>query len=241
MRRIRRISLLLFVAAFVQGCIAMPQMTNRIPVTPRNITVDANVGVQQVKNVGDTMITKAVYSTYPGFVAKKDFTSPQPGYPQIVKDAKYICLGKIPTGEYVCNQHQENTPTIAYMNLPSVVINNIGDLIGYYHLIYYKPLEVHQVGVFQVADMTSISATGFKRELLYNGKTKDNIRILYREFSGDLARPAFSQELMYDLSESRVIGFKDIRIKIIEATNTNIKYEVIEFEGQSAKGSKSDL
>jgi len=225
---------LLFLTVFIQGCITMPQITNKVPITPRSVKVDANVGVQQAKDVGDTMITKATYSTYLGFVANKDFANSQPGFPQIIKDAKYICMGKIPTGEYICNQHHENTPEIAYINLPSVVINNVGDLVGYYHLVYYKPLEVPQCGVFQEADMTSISATGFKRELIYNGKSKDNIKILYREFSGNLARPAFSQELMYDLSESRVIGFKDIRIRIIEATNTNIKFEVLQIEGQSA-------
>jgi hypothetical protein len=41
-----------------------------------------------------------------------------------------------------------------------------------------------------------------------------------------MARPAFYQDLNYDLSESKIIGFRDIRIEVIEGTNTDIKFMV---------------
>jgi len=40
-------------------------------------------------------------------------------------------------------------------------------------------------------------------------------------------RQPFSQEVLYDLSEGNIIGFKGARIEIIEATNFNLKYKVI--------------
>lgn len=70
-------------------------------------------------------------------------------------------------------------------------------------------------------------APGFRQELLYNGKSGETIKVLYREFQNDMARPAFSQELTYDLAESDIIGFQGVRIRVIRATNVAITYSVL--------------
>ena len=67
----------------------------------------------------------------------------------------------------------------------------------------------------------------FIQELIYNGRVGNSLKFVYREFSDDLIRPAFSQEVQYDLSESSIVGFKDLRIKIIDASNTEITYILI--------------
>ena len=54
-----------------------------------------------------------------------------------------------------------------------------------------------------------------------------NLKFIYREYINDMARPAFNQELQYDLNESNIIGFKGLRIEVIKATNTNIQYKVL--------------
>jgi hypothetical protein len=66
-----------------------------------------------------------------------------------------------------------------------------------------------------------------EKQLIYNGKSGNTIKFSYREFINDTARPAFSQDLQYDLSESNVIGFKGMRIEVIKATNTNITYKIL--------------
>jgi len=72
------------------------------------------------------------------------------------------------------------------------------------------------------------SPDSFQQTLIYSGKVGNKINIGYREFSGSLARPAFNNEVEYDLSESKVIGYKAARIEVIEATNQSIKYKVIQ-------------
>lgn len=72
-----------------------------------------------------------------------------------------------------------------------------------------------------------INNTNFKQELIYNGKSGNVIRLMYREFSGDMARPAFSQDLTYDLAESRIIGFQGVRLEVIKTTNIKITYKVL--------------
>lgn len=66
-----------------------------------------------------------------------------------------------------------------------------------------------------------------KRELVYSGVSQGTITLLYREFKNDFARPAFSQELRYDLKEGDEIGYKGARFKVKRANNLGIKFSVI--------------
>jgi len=72
-----------------------------------------------------------------------------------------------------------------------------------------------------------VNSLTFKQELIYNGRVDNDVRIIYREFSGDMARPAFTQSLQYDLNSSKVISFKSVSIEIIEANNNFMTYRVI--------------
>lgn len=67
----------------------------------------------------------------------------------------------------------------------------------------------------------------FKRELVYAGISQNTISVLYREFVDNTARPAFSQDLKYDLSQGDTIGYRGARFQVIKANNTGIRYKVI--------------
>jgi len=67
----------------------------------------------------------------------------------------------------------------------------------------------------------------FEQQLIYNGRVNNSLRFVYREFNNDMARSAFTQEVQYDLKESKIIGFKNVRIEVIEATNSSITYKVL--------------
>ncbi len=71
---------------------------------------------------------------------------------------------------------------------------------------------------------------GFKLELLYQGVSDNNIRVSYREYQNNMARPAFTQDVKYQLDENgkAIIGFKGARIEVIKATNVELTYKVIE-------------
>jgi len=66
----------------------------------------------------------------------------------------------------------------------------------------------------------------FRQELIYLGRSGDELSFKYREYSGSLARPAFSADLKYDLSNSQTIGYRGARIEVIEAGNQLIQYRV---------------
>jgi len=80
---------------------------------------------------------------------------------------------------------------------------------------------------FKVKKVTSLRDNTFQQTLIYSGKIGNKINVGYREFSGNLARPAFNNDVEYDLSESRQIGYKGALLEILDANNQSIKYKVL--------------
>jgi hypothetical protein len=103
-----------------------------------------------------------------------------------------------------------------------------------------KPATLWWGGGFGMTEMTPSGkieveksvATDFgpdaaRRELVYSGLSKGSINLLYREYSAGMVRPAFTQDLQYDLSAGDEIGFKGARFKILKATNVDVRYVVV--------------
>ena len=72
-----------------------------------------------------------------------------------------------------------------------------------------------------------LSQDSFQQTLIYSGRVGNKINIGYREFSNNTARPAFNNNVEYDLTESKMIGYKGAQIEVLEATNQIIKYRVV--------------
>lgn len=71
---------------------------------------------------------------------------------------------------------------------------------------------------------------GFKIELVYQGVAGDILRLAYREYLENLARPAFHQDLTYTLNptgEVTPILFRSLEMLVESADNSGIRYRVI--------------
>lgn len=79
---------------------------------------------------------------------------------------------------------------------------------------------------YQLQKRSIVFENTIQQTLIYNGRVGSKVKIGYREFSSNYARPAFNNDVEYDLSESRTIAYKGALIEIIEATNQYIKYSV---------------
>lgn len=68
----------------------------------------------------------------------------------------------------------------------------------------------------------------FHVDVLYQGLTKGDVKISFREFKGGIARPAFTQDVSYELEKdgTAIIAFKGMRIKVLKATSSDISYIV---------------
>ena len=72
-----------------------------------------------------------------------------------------------------------------------------------------------------------LAKDSFQQTLIYLGKNNDILKFNYREFQNNLIRDSFSTEITYDLSESNIIGYKNFKAEIINATNSNLTYKII--------------
>jgi hypothetical protein len=67
------------------------------------------------------------------------------------------------------------------------------------------------------------------KEILYQGVGAGVLRLTYREYTGeDMARPAFTQEVTYDMAKDgpTEVLFKGAHITILSAGNTEVRYRV---------------
>lgn len=67
-----------------------------------------------------------------------------------------------------------------------------------------------------------------KTELLYQGYSAKTIKLSYREYMNDFARPAFFQDVTYEVTEfPSTITFKTVRIQLLGADNNGLRYQVL--------------
>lgn len=72
------------------------------------------------------------------------------------------------------------------------------------------------------------SADSKKMELLYQGFAGKTIKLSYREYVNDMARPAFFQDASYEIDGFPAeIAFKAARIKVLSAGNSGMSYIVL--------------
>jgi hypothetical protein len=152
-------------------------------------------------------------------------------YPDVQAGAAFPCDYTTPEKNYLCTR-PDWRPTLlggSVANFPNyLVIDLKGTLLG---VAMGRALWIHSyeqpiADRFSYKENEVLLPGSLKKELLYNGKSGKTIKVTYREFVDSMARPAFYQNLEYDLAESRDIGFRDIRITVIEATNSFIRFVV---------------
>ena len=88
-------------------------------------------------------------------------------------------------------------------------------------------LEVCSDLNFERNTSVEVSPDGVRKTLIYSGKVGSRLKVGYREFSNNMARSAFSNEVEYDLSEGGVIGYSGAELEVIKASNTSITYRVL--------------
>lgn len=93
---------------------------------------------------------------------------------------------------------------------------------------YDRLFELSAPVPYEVSESDEVTEVegDFKFQFLYQGLSKGEVKIAYREFINGLARPAFDQDVSYelDVDGTGTIGFKGMRIKVLKATGHNIRY-----------------
>jgi hypothetical protein len=179
-------------------------------------------------SVGDIMLRQGEYTEHEAIVVSQKISAGgytiQPGY--------YLKTGEDGSTEFFYPGGTEPGKVDKMLladNWSNVIVRNTSPPQICVLTVYNTAITTCNSGdnLFQRRKVTSLSRDSFQQALIYSGKIGDKINIAYREFSNNTARPAFNNDVEYDLSESKVIGYKGAQIEVLEANNQYIKFRVM--------------
>lgn len=85
---------------------------------------------------------------------------------------------------------------------------------------------------YTTSTMRIIAPKSFEQVVLYQGATSDTLKLSYREFSNDIARQPFTEELSIPLGKvfPQLIAVKGERFKLITIDGLGLQYEHVKAE-----------
>lgn len=219
--------LFLLGCALLTGCATVPSIPKNYNPTITNTSIPTLGGVNTV-SIGETMIKQGTLVTYDAvemqhgervgnlyFLGNSDEnTFIKVGFNNQID---YYHIGVIPRVH----------PTSIIGTLALGRSTNIACIIrASTGLVRCNP-ENEQPVKFKEKKIEIFKKDALQQVLYYNGKVGNKINIGYREFMGDIARPAFNNDVEYDLKESKTIAYKGAIIEVVNANNQSITYKIV--------------
>lgn len=217
-----RTALLLSIAAITLAGCAAP-VRNYAPAS-KDIS-EPPVGLIVVSNVGDDMLKQGRYSEHDALVlaAEAKISWAYTMSPGIYlkqgqnQGNQYFIPGPAPDGGHV--------EKAAFADPWKAIMVRAAEpgacVVTVFNVFVCSP------ATYTLEKRPVLTQNSFQQTLIYSGKSGSKINVGYREFSNNAARPAFSNNVEYDLQESKLIGYKGAQLEVIEATNQFIRYRVI--------------
>lgn len=74
----------------------------------------------------------------------------------------------------------------------------------------------------------TLDGGGYRKELIYQGVDRATLRVVYREYLKDIARPALTQDLTYPITDGiATIVFRNLTINVHSVSGEAVTYRVI--------------
>lgn len=237
-----RLMIVISLVLCVTGC-AVATVTNKDlrrftadPVEPTLVNVP-ELGKEVTVEVGESLVGKTYRRVLPILELKSsaEFVIPalkSTGLQAVLQVGRYTKSRRDDAGElYAASAPYRDRQGKIHPVTPAIYVGKSGEKQGC--------LLPHEGGgalcgpltnaIMEAGSVEQSFEGSFRRELIYLGMSKNVISVTYREFKDDLARPAFSQEMRYDLDEGRVVGFRGARFEILKASNLGITYRVLRY------------
>lgn len=181
------------------------------------------------KEVGESMyekINQFAFDTYSTHLNQDVLTQRGDEYGKNIQDFNLNFSGKYEILKWAENNYK----TICGKNNVCLIDVNNNNLFSHSAIKNESKLYPLNTPIkYQLIQDVDYERPSFKYQVLYQGKVANKIKISFREFNNDMARPAFTQDIEYELEGNKptIIGFKGLRIEVKKATNLNITYSVI--------------
>ncbi len=191
------------------------------------------VGKEKKTRIGMPMVEQVYLIYKEGLITKEAVTPPS---------NKLLALSfpTIPKGTYFRPYGEASTGEIVYWSDQYKLIANSSFGPIHYCLSANKNKQVVGIvsctsglggmrwaeGSAYFKEGKAVKEGSWKKEIIYNGKSGNVIKLTYREYTNNMIRSDFNQELTYDLKEGQNISFQTMDLKVLKATNSNIKFIV---------------
>jgi hypothetical protein len=210
--------------ALSMGACATPAY-NYQPVT-REIS-EPPLNVVTVAAVGDSMVRQGRFIEHDG-IRLSEKLSVGVLAPYTFSPGDYLKTGENQSGAYYLPSKGAGSGEVNASPLAdpfqAIMLRPDGQICGVSTLNGFSCTDARGV---EKVKLQVVATNAFQQTLIYSGKVGNKINIGYREFSADYARPAFNNDVEYDLSESMTIGYKGALIEVLEASNQSIRYRVL--------------
>ena len=223
MHQLAKLAILFPVFAVLFGCAAPKH--NYAPIS-HNIS-EPPVGTVNIASVGDTMLRQGSFREHDAIRLSQEVTVGGIGN-YTFTPGHFLKTGEDESLEYYKPSQYPGSGTVIRGAITDpfqamAARKNEQSLCG---VSVFNAIICKEGVDFERVKEPIATADSFQQTLIYSGKVGSKINVGYREFSANVARPAFNNDVEYDLSESSVIGYKGAVLEILEATNQSIKYRV---------------
>jgi hypothetical protein len=220
------------IPADINGTI-VPQVTTQTESkTPVNSTLTAEVG-EKVYESGSVMKAQTMAATTSapasGHMYGLHFINAHAGFTgdlmtRSFDGANVMCVDAPPISVTPFNLHESYKCLVDANKDKAFEASMYSNHQPYWPLNSKVPYTTKVTGTPKDIDTTG----SFMYQLLYQGYAQGVLKFSYREYKDDMARPAFTQDLTYEYKpgESSIIGFKGLRMRVIDANNTKITYVI---------------
>lgn len=230
--------LLLASVILVAGCAGTAELVDRKPL--RKKSVSYMIGAEQERNAGETMVVEEDLIYYTATVARSAYQiPPQLGsvYPEITAGMEFVPRARLWNGDTLFKGEGLRPRTLEgkpvsweYCIAVDKGGHAYGDAACSLGMVRKWPQPPEDL-----LETRQVARPGSSRkELVYGGMSENTIKVVYREFSGDMSNAAFQQELAYDLSKSGSIRFRGMEMEVRVATSNTIRFIVLSpIEGET--------
>lgn len=223
----------LIIAAFllIAGCAGTAELIDRQPLRKRSVSY--TLGQEQERSAGETMVVEEDLLYHTATVARSGYRiPPQLGsvYPEITEGMEFVPHARLWNGDTLFKSEGLRPRTLEGKPVSweyCIAVDRAGRAYG------DAACSLGMVRKWSPASEVFIETKlvarpgSSRKELIYGGMSGNTIKIVYREFSGDMPAASFQQELAYDLSKSGTIRFRGMEMEVRVATSNTIRFIVL--------------
>ncbi|ULR87332.1 hypothetical protein [Comamonas sp. B21-038] len=204
----------------------------KAPSVEPTIGTDPSIGSTSTATVGSAVLSQYKVWKKSGMQLAEPYSGRIGGAPVDVSQTDYLVKAVADSKEAYCTERMTMRNLLGVAIKPTCFSGLTADghvtevMVPadsvWWHKDLPRPIAIRAV------EESILRPEAFRNELVFLGSAGKTLRLLYREYAGDFVRPAFSQDVAYDVEALPMeIQFRTARIQVLELPGSSIKYRVL--------------